>query len=319
VYPEDKEMVKNAADKIAQTAETDEWKFRMVKKDGSIIYIRGTGRIINTNTEKLLVGTLQDVTADVLLKQTLQTKNLELERSNEDLQQFAHVASHDLKEPVRKVRTFGSRLEQEFKNELPEKAKLYVQKMQNAAERIYSMIDGVLQYSSVNSIDQDVEKVDLNDIFRNIETDLEILIQQKEATIEYKELPVLEGFPILLHQLFYNLINNSLKFSKSDVKPRIQILSEKVKGQTLKNKGLTEKEYIKISVIDNGIGFEQAQVIKIFKTFARLNSKDMYEGTGLGLALCKKIVERHQGNIEGEGKAGDGAIFTILLPAKKPV
>jgi hypothetical protein len=181
------------------------------------------------------------------------------------------------------------------------------------------MIDGVLQYSSVNSIDQDVEKVDLNDIFRNIETDLEILIQQKEATIEYKELPVLEGFPILLHQLFYNLINNSLKFSKSDVKPRIQILSEKVKGQTLKNKGLTEKEYIKISVIDNGIGFEQAQVIKIFKTFARLNSKDMYEGTGLGLALCKKIVERHQGNIEGEGKAGDGAIFTILLPAKKPV
>jgi PAS domain S-box-containing protein len=254
------------------------------------------------------------------LNKTLQDKAEELRRSNDDLQQFAHVASHDLKEPLRKIKTYGSRLVDEFGDILPAKARSYLDKMESAATRMNSMIDGVLGYSMLGATEQVVEKVDLNELLENIQSDLEILIQQKQAVIEYESLPEIEGSPILLYQLFYNLINNSLKFSVAGVPPRINISYvdynvAQVKSNTPLKPGI---QYKCITVADNGIGFDQAYAEKIFRTFTRLNAKDKYEGTGLGLSLCKKIVQRHSGTIEASSKLNEGAMFTIILPEQQP-
>ncbi|HYE55211.1 MAG TPA: ATP-binding protein [Chitinophagaceae bacterium] len=251
------------------------------------------------------------------LEQVVRERTSELQRSNEDLQQFAHVASHDLKEPVRKIRTFSSRLRDEFGMGLPEKAKGYLEKIEKSAERMYVMIEGVLLYAAFDTLEQVMEEVRLADIFKNIENDLEVIIQQKNATISYQELPVIKGSAVLLYQLFYNLVNNSLKFSETGVAPRIRISSAEWKHSNVQVQlPDTSKQYLSIVIEDNGIGFDQTDAARIFQTFARLNPKDHYEGTGLGLALCKKIVERHKGVIYAQGKKGEGAVFTVILPVE---
>jgi PAS domain S-box-containing protein len=238
----------------------------------------------------------------------LKELNQSLKISNEDLQQFAHVASHDLKEPIRKIKTFGNRLVDDYSNLLPEKGKSFLNKILSATDRMYAMVEGVLSYSTMSAAEQASEPVDLNEVLRNIQTDLEVLITEKDATITFDKLPVIEGAPVLLYQLFYNLINNSIKFSKQNEPVLINITSSvaSVEGN----------KFAKIVVTDNGIGFDQEQAESIFTTFTRLNSKDKYEGTGLGLALCKKIVQRHSGFISASGESGKGASFTILLPIK---
>jgi light-regulated signal transduction histidine kinase (bacteriophytochrome) len=172
---------------------------------------------------------------------------------------------------------------------------------------MYSMIDGVLLYSSLGAHEQTIQAIDLNETISNIAADLEIAIKKKSAIVNYASLPIIHGTPILIYQLFYNLINNSLKFAKSGRKCIIT-----VRAETIKN----DSAFIEIQVTDNGIGFSNDDVDKIFKTFMRLNSKDQYEGTGLGLALCKKIVERHGGTIRAEGKVDEGCTFYIRLPIR---
>ena len=166
------------------------------------------------------------------------------------------------------------------------------------------MIEGVLHYSTLNSTEQETELVDIDRLLKNVEWDLELLMQQKKATLSYSGLPSVEGAHVLLYQLFYNLINNSLKFSKSDTPCIITITANIGNSHT------------GIIVSDNGIGFDQEQAERIFDTFTRLNTKDKYEGTGLGLSLCKKIVQRHGGEISASGKKGEGAVFQIRLPLK---
>jgi PAS domain S-box-containing protein len=251
----------------------------------------------------------RDVTAVVQTEKLLEQKNQELVRSNEDLQQFAHVASHDLKEPVRKIRTFGSRLHAEFNDQLPQRAIEYISKMENAASRMYDMIDGVLLYSSLTYSEQTLDKVDLNQTIRNIESDFELLIEQKKATIICDELPVIHGSSVLLYQLFSNLVNNSLKFSRPGHNPVVHIRANRI--------GEEDHQLAEITIEDNGIGFNPEQSEKIFKTFSRLHSREMFEGTGLGLALCKKIVERHGGQISAESQEGKGSKFRIVLPLRK--
>ncbi|MEJ7644643.1 MAG: ATP-binding protein [Chryseolinea sp.] len=254
------------------------------------------------------VGVGFDVHDQKITEETLEAlvneRTRKLQRSNEDLQQFAHVASHDLKEPVRKIRTFGNRITQEFGRDLPAKAKTYLDKMQSAADRMYAMIDGVLMYSSLDATDQKTETIDLNEVFSQIESDLEVMITLKVATIQFNRLTTVEGSPILIYQLFYNLIYNSLKFSKADTPPLIEITSER------------KEEFVRVFVKDNGIGFTQNEGEKIFKTFSRLHPKDQYEGTGLGLALCKKIVERHGGTISATSVENEGSVFEAIFPFK---
>ena len=238
--------------------------------------------------------------------QELRRLNVSLEQSNEDLQQFAHVASHDLKEPVRKIRTFTGRLLDEYGAVLPAEARTFLGKIQRATERMVTMIEGVLLYSTLNSNGQTISSVDLNLVFDNIESDLEVPIQQAGAKLRREKLPTIEGAPVLLYQLFYNLVNNALKFSTPVDKPLIIISSRLAEG--------AGRRIAEVSVKDNGIGFDQKQSDRIFEAFARLNSKDKFEGTGLGLALCKKIAERHHGSISADGVLGEGAVFTVRLP-----
>jgi light-regulated signal transduction histidine kinase (bacteriophytochrome) len=270
--------------------------------DGEFIGFVGVG--IDIHDQKLSEFRLKE--SEEMLEKLVRERTVQLERSNEDLQQFAHVASHDLKEPVRKIKTFTNRIKDEAQGRLSDRELGYIEKVQSAANRMSSMIDGVLLYSTINSSEQKIERVDLNKIINEITNDLEILISQKSAIVKFDLLPVIEGANILLYQLFYNLINNSLKFSMADRSPVISINAERyLQGA---------KEYVKIELADQGIGFEPEHADRIFNTFTRLNSKDRYEGTGLGLALCKKIVVRHNGSISAYGSPGQGAIFRILLP-----
>ncbi|RYG03607.1 MAG: PAS domain S-box protein [Chitinophagaceae bacterium] len=234
-------------------------------------------------------------------------RTMELKRSNDDLLQFAHVASHDLKEPVRKIRTFNSRVMNEFGKDLPEKALSHLEKIEKASARMLSMIEGVLSYSSVNGVKTvSFVNVDLKKTINQIVTDLELNIQSKNANIAYADLTSVTGNTVLIYQLFYNLINNSLKFSKKDIAPKITLSQTEII-----NNG---QPFHQIILSDNGIGFEPEYGKQIFDTFLRLNPKDEYEGTGIGLALCQKIVERHDGFISAEGVPGEGAKFKILLP-----
>ncbi|MFN8284095.1 MAG: PAS domain-containing protein [Chitinophagales bacterium] len=281
---------------------------------GMLRWVRCKGHVIeDENSHTKLFGVIQDITEQKMFEDALfnevQERTLELSRSNEDLLRFVHVASHDLKEPARKVKTFATRLVDEYVDDLPEKATLYINKIINAADRMYAMIDGVLSYSTLNSIHQKIEELDLNEIIANIETDLEVLIQAKNCTIEKDELPNIEGASVLIYQLFYNLLNNSLKFSKADADTHISI-----KSSVVTENG---KAYANIIITDNGIGIAPQYAEKIFFAFERLNSKDRYEGTGLGLSLCKKIVERHHGTISATGVEGEYAAFTIMLPVKQ--
>jgi len=230
-----------------------------------------------------------------------------LKISNEDLLQFAHVASHDLQEPVRKIKTFTYLLRDDMQSVKPEKWKFYIDKILNSAHRMSTMIDGVLTYSSLNGSRFSPEPVDLTIIVSEIKTDLEILLQQKNGLINYTSLPVVTGSRILLYQLFYNLISNSLKFSDPGRSATIDITwhEDRTKGKS---------NYV-ITLKDNGIGFESQYNELIFDNFSRLNSKDRFDGTGLGLSLCRKIVERHGGSIRAEGYPGDGALFIIEIPS----
>lgn len=240
--------------------------------------------------------------------QELRQLNIALQKSNDDLQQFAHVASHDLKEPVRKIKTFSNRLVDEYGESIPGRGMEFLGKILHATDRIMAMIDGVLNYSTLNAAEQPVESIDLNETFDNIEADLEILIQQKNAEFKRGALCRIDGAPVLIYQLFYNLVNNALKFSKTEGRPVITVTSENVHEEG--------KDMAKIIIADNGIGFDQTDAGAIFNIFTRLNAKDRYEGTGLGLSLCKRIAERHGGRIEAAGEKDKGATFTIWLQAK---
>lgn len=250
------------------------------------------------------------------LEKLVAERTRELQRSNEDLQQFAHVASHDLKEPVRKVKTFVDKLLQDHRTEIPEKALNYLKKIDRSCDRMNTMIEGVLQYSTLNALESASETVDVADLIESIESDLEVVITKKNARIIKKTLAPINGSPILLYQLFYNLINNALKFCLPDNIPIITISSRPAVSAEIQTAGCdVNSNYLYITVTDNGIGFEEHEAERIFGTFIRLHAKDQFEGTGLGLSLCRTIVLRHGGAIWAKGEKNKGATFSILLPA----
>ena len=250
------------------------------------------------------------------LEKLVDERTLELQRSNEDLQQFAHVASHDLREPVRKVKTFIDKLFREYHAELPEKALDYLKRIDRSCDRMNTMVEGVLQYSTLNALEGVSERMDLTDLIETIASDLEVVITKKGAIIEKNNLTAIKGSPILLYQLFYNLINNSLKFSLPDQIPVITISARPALAAEVLTAGCDLNfKYLHITLADNGIGFDQHEAEKIFGTFTRLHAKDQFEGTGLGLSLCRNIVVRHGGAIWAKGEKNNGATFSVLLPA----
>ncbi|MGV3657792.1 MAG: sensor histidine kinase, partial [Chitinophagaceae bacterium] len=254
------------------------------------------------------------------LKQTqLQLeKNVEdLKRSNAILEEFAHAASHDLKEPVRKVQVFSDRLKRSLSTLSDEQSFLFT-RVEDATRRMSLLIEDLLDYSHVSMGIDMVEAVDLNEKLNTVISDLEVAIQDKGAVVEVGHLPVVSGHRRQLQQLFHNLLQNALKYSKASEVPRISITSQKVSGLHEGAKAAPEGNHISyhlVQVKDNGIGFEQAYAEQIFKMFQRLHGKSEYSGSGVGLAIVRKVVENHNGYIEAEGRPGEGATFKIWLPA----
>jgi PAS domain S-box-containing protein len=276
--------------------------------DGSFVgYI---GSCIDIEDKKLIAEALEK---EVERKtKDLKLANSELERSNKELEQFAYAASHDMQEPLRKIQTFIGFLMENQEQDLSTTNKVYLSKIQNSAKRMSEIINGLLHYSQSTSQNTQYSKTNLNAIIENVKADLELLIQQKNASVICDKLPEIWAVPTQINQLFFNLINNSLKFSKPDTPPVITISLEEVPASQINN---LRGSFIEIKVSDNGIGFESKYAEKIFNLFQRLNDRYSYSGNGIGLALCKKIVENHHGFIKAKSEAGDGATFYIKLPA----
>lgn len=267
-----------------------------------------------------------DVTEQVLARQQIErivaerteelaAANTSLKKSNEDLAQFAYVASHDLQEPVRKVITFTEMLETNL-GQPDERSKNFIEKIKTSSNRMRLLIKDVLAFSELSKINTSFSAVSLKQIVDDAKTDFELLIEQKDAHISSTNLPVLEAIPLHMAQLFGNLISNALKYTRPGVNPNIEITAGELQHEV---SGMPKREggYYTIEVSDNGAGFAPEYADQIFKIFQRLHGKNEYEGTGIGLALCQKIVQNHGGKIFANSEPGVGTTFTIILPAKQ--
>jgi len=245
----------------------------------------------------------------------LEQKNKELEIMNAELQSFAYVSSHDLQEPLRKIQTFSTWIMEKEQQHLSEMGKDYFRRMQSAAKRMQTLIEDLLAYSRTNTTDRNFQNTDLNKIVDQVKTELAEDIEQKHATIEATELCEAKIIPFQFRQLVHNLIGNSIKFSKPGHPPHIIIKSKIVEGSTLNVASLSpHKMYYHLSFSDNGIGFDPQYKDRIFEVFQRLHGKDEFKGTGIGLAIVKKIVENHNGIITANGELDKGATFDIYFP-----
>ena len=267
--------------------------------------------LVNEVYGVVLLG--HDITNQMAHEQELKDINEQLVRRNHELEQFAYIASHDLQEPLRKIKTFSTLLQKDLT--LNEKQEIYFNKIVLSSERMSRLIKDVLNYSKLSSNEDLFCPVDLNETLQNVLQDFELLMQEKNASVNIGSLPVVTGIPLHLTQLFSNLVSNSLKFTEKD--PVIYITAEVVEGEEVKMVPSLEssKRYHKITIQDNGIGFDQQYASQIFVIFQRLNPRQRYSGTGIGLALCKKIVENHQGIIAVHSRINEGTTFTIFLPA----
>jgi PAS domain S-box-containing protein len=240
--------------------------------------------------------------------------NEALEVSNNDLQQFASVASHDLQEPLRKIMVFSNILKEKYANELSDDSHQCLNKIIDSSGRMKSLIIDILNYSRLSENITKVNAVDLNDLIRELLEDFELMIRDKNAIIQVNKLPSIEVNRGQIRQVFQNIISNALKFQRPGVDPVITIDSKLVQSLSFDSKEDPNGDYCQISIKDNGIGFNEKFATDIFALFERLNPKDKYEGTGIGLAIAKKIVEKHNGIIKAMSNEMDGSLFMIILP-----
>ncbi|MEP6928805.1 MAG: PAS domain-containing protein [Flavobacterium sp.] len=280
-------------------------------KDNKII--KWVGAFTDIQTEKAFTHELEKQVAE--RTKELEKNNIDLEKMNKELQSFAYISSHDLQEPLRKIQTFATQIIERESQNLSEFGKDKFQRMQNAAQRMQTLINDLLSYSRTSTLERVFEKTDLSEIINEIKEDLKEELEQKNATVEIIEGCELGVIPFQFRQLIYNLVSNSIKFSKPEVAPAIKIKCKIDKGENFNNEILnSKKEYCHISVSDNGIGFDQQYNTKIFEVFQRLHGRELYNGTGIGLAIVKKIVENHKGFIAAKGVLNEGASFDIYIP-----
>ncbi|GAB3162812.1 ATP-binding protein [Telluribacter humicola] len=284
-------------------------------ENGTLVRIEGMSRDVTMehNTRQALETEVQQRTEQLAAAiDNLKTTNQELQRSNAQLEEFAFAASHDLKEPIRKISIFTGRLKNQLADKLGPEERDIFRRVENASLRMNDLINDLLHYSHVSHQPQQSENVDLDEVLKRVIEVMELSIEEKKAQVTVNELPVLVGSKRQLQQLFQNLISNSLKYSRPGVAPSIDIKSTIVSGG---EEGLpAEKAYHLITVTDNGIGFDNMYAERIFQIFKRLQARDEYEGTGVGLSIARKVVENHNGKIVALGMPGEGATFKIYLP-----
>ncbi|MEO6255165.1 MAG: ATP-binding protein [Ferruginibacter sp.] len=246
----------------------------------------------------------------------LQQKNEELLTMNKELESFAYISSHDLQEPLRKIQTFANRIMTSESQNLTDKGKSYFLRIEDGANRMQTLIADLLSYSRTSTSERNFESTDLNKIMEEVKKDFEEIITEKHAVIETGEMCYASVIPFQFHQLMHNIIGNSLKFSNPGIPPHIIVKSRKIKGTEVKNlPSIPGNEYCHISIADNGIGFDPEYKDYIFELFKRLHDKAKIQGTGIGLAIVKKIVENHDGIIVATGQLKKGSTIDIYIPA----
>lgn len=317
VHPEDKEFVMQYLEKFRNKEKNvAPYQHRIIKADNSEVkYIRITSKPIESQDDFYYLMITQDITEEINNSAEILQKNRELEASNKELHAFNYVASHDLQEPLRKIETFISRLEARDYQNLTETGQQYFERIKVAAGRMRLLIKDLLQFSRTNKSEKVFEMADLNEILEAAKHEIAESISDKSAIIKSEHLPTLKVIPFQIQQMFINLLGNSIKYSKANVPPEIHIDYRKISLQQIGQLVLPAKtDFHKFTFSDNGIGFSEEYSQRIFELFSRLHNKDEIAGTGIGLAICKKIVENHKGYILAKGKPGEGAVFEIYLP-----
>ena len=302
---------------------------RIIKPGGNIRWMRTLGIILfdKEHEPQKLIGVTQDITEQKefvyeLNKKVkertaeLQEKNIELQISNQKLEEFAHAASHDLKEPMRKISFFTGRLKNQLQQRLEHEEIQTFSRIETSVKRMVSLVDDLLQYSHLNQTPLEKETIDLNEKVKLVLEDLELNVKEKNATIEVGDLPTIKGYRRQLHQLFQNLISNSLKYAKKEVQPTIRIRYKQVHSTNYPDIFLenADEQFHLIEVVDNGIGFDQTYGEDIFKLFYRLHQKEEFSGTGIGLAIARKVMENHNGKISADSKRDEGTTFRLFFP-----
>lgn len=288
-----------------------------LNKSGNEFYVSLTISKTTQNKATAFVAFLSDITEQKNNQFDLERKTRELERSNANLEEFAHAASHDLKEPIRKVQTFASRLKITLADKMTADEMNYFNRLETAARRMGLLVDDLLEYSHVSQGGDAVETIDLNEVLHIVQEDLEVLIEEKKAHFHVDQLPTIVGHRRQIQQLFQNLLANALKYTKPGTNAAIKINFSQVSGRDIALNLPAEeahKQFYVISIQDNGIGFEQKDADRIFKMFQRLHGSAEYKGTGVGLSIVRKVVENHKGYIMAEGKPNEGATFNVFLP-----
>ncbi|MEI6947041.1 ATP-binding protein [Paraflavisolibacter sp. H34] len=333
VYPADRNFVNEAIEEAFATREFPSYVHRIVLDDGSVKVIQAKGEVVVNEAGEVvrMIGTGQDITEQHLARQQLLDKTQELESANIELKKFAYIASHDLQEPLRKIMTFASMLEAEAPNGLPGKMGVHIEKIVGSSLRMQRLIGDILRFSNLKHTGEEFAPVALNDVLDQVQGDLELQLEEHGARVVHDDLPVIEAIPSQMGQLFQNLLSNALKFRRKEEAPLIHIQARLVTGQELlqhpeferyirglsaNHRSWTKERFVLVTVRDNGIGFEQVYAHKIFEVFQRLQA-DQTAGTGIGLAICKKIVDNHYGLIAADGHPGEGAVFTVILPVSQ--
>jgi PAS domain S-box-containing protein len=265
--------------------------------------------------------TFRDISERKEAAQAMAAANAKLERRNRALRDFAYIASHDLQEPLRKIRAFSNLVLEDYADAIDDTGGHYLERMQDAAERMSQLINDLLVYSRITTQAQPFEAVDLKEIAENVRHDLDLQIADVDGTVDIGPLPTIEADPTQVRQLLQNLIGNGLKFHKPDEPPRVEVTARvEPAAAELKQSGRLAADcadMCRLTIADNGIGFEESHTDRIFSPFKRLHGREEYEGTGMGLAICRRIVERHGGDITADSAPGEGTTFTILLPVAR--
>ncbi len=320
IHPQDREAAEKAtANAVANGTDVD-FEYRIITAKNKVKIIHSLARVIKDHEGRpvKLIGSIRDVTEQRNIEQDLKNKVEELNHSNRELEEFAFVASHDMQEPLRKITTFSDRLSEKYKDVLAGDGLMYLSRMVASAENMRLLINNLLDFSKISKNKQPFETVNLNLILRQVKTDLELVIEETGTVINSHSLPQIDAISSQMKQLFANIFSNAIKFRRADVSPLITIETTRLSDDEKNRFELpVHSDYYKISVTDNGIGFEEEYSTRIFQVFQRLHGKSEYPGSGIGLAICKKILEYHHGLIFAENIPGAGARFVFILPERQ--
>ncbi len=318
VHPADKARTRSTTVNSIANGATSAIEFRIITRNNRIKIINSLARVIKNDKGEPIkfIGSIREITNQRTIESELKYKVDELYQSNRELEEFAFVASHDMQEPLRKITTFSSMLLEKYKDALEGDGMKYLSRITNSAENMKLLINDLLEFSRISKTEQPFEPVSLQRVLRHVVTELELSIEETGTVVNISTLPDIDAIPSQMMQLFTNVLSNSIKFRKPDCAPVITIVTEPVTQPEKINLNLEmDMDYHRIIVSDNGIGFDDIYADRIFKVFQRLHGKSEYPGTGIGLAICKKILEHHNGLIFAENVPDIGAKFIIILPA----